>query len=113
MQNVVKWQLMKSSSPFPKDVYERNARIYKMLANAKRLEILNILKENPTNVNELARILGVPKANISQHLAILRYLKVVKVEKKGKNSVYSITNPEIVAPCEIFKNLWEDSSFNF
>ncbi|OGZ49922.1 MAG: hypothetical protein A3E55_03890 [Candidatus Ryanbacteria bacterium RIFCSPHIGHO2_12_FULL_44_20] len=33
---------MKSS--FPKITYERNATIYKLLANPKRLEILNLLK---------------------------------------------------------------------
>jgi len=32
-------------SPFPKTTYERNASIYKLLSNLKKLEILNLLKE--------------------------------------------------------------------
>jgi hypothetical protein len=34
---------VEKKSPLPKDAYLKNAGVYKVLANSKRLEILNIL----------------------------------------------------------------------
>lgn len=98
---------IKIKSPYPKEVYAKNAEIYKMMANPKRLEILNILKDNEVTVDKLSEIVGIRKANTSQHLAILRYLRVVTVRKEGKNSYYKLVDPRIVEPCRILKNIWE------
>lgn len=92
-------------SPFPKEVYEKNAEIYKLLANPKRLEILNIIKNKEATVDQISETMGIRKANTSQHLAILRFLKVVKVRRNGKNAFYKIANPRLVEPCKILKDL--------
>ncbi len=94
-----------SLSPFPKATYERNAEIYKVLANPKRLEILNILKTNEISVDELAKEIKIRKANLSQHLALLRHVKLVKIRRDGKNVFYSIVDPRIVEPCKILHDL--------
>jgi ArsR family transcriptional regulator len=77
------------------------------MANPKRLEILNSIKNTKATVNELASLLGVRKANISQHLFYLRSMKLVEVERKGKNAFYTITDPRLVEPCRILKELFE------
>lgn len=92
-------------SPYPKDVYAHNAEIYKLMANPKRLEILNILSKGTATLTDLTRIVGARKVNISQHLSILRHLKLVSVIKRSKEVYYAISDPKIVTPCEIFKNL--------
>ncbi|MBI2066176.1 winged helix-turn-helix transcriptional regulator [Candidatus Woesebacteria bacterium] len=97
-------------SPFPKETYERNADIYKVLANSKRLEILNILKKGELSVEELTHELGVRKANISQHLAILRLNRLVRVRRDGQRIFYSITDPRIVEPCRILHELWQKNA---
>lgn len=97
--------MKKPISPFPKDVYTHNAEIYKLMANPKRLEILNILSRGTATLTELTRIVGAKKVNISQHLSILKHLKLVIVSKRSKEVYYSIVNPQIVTPCRIFKNL--------
>jgi DNA-binding transcriptional ArsR family regulator len=94
-------------SPFSKDVYKKNAMIYKVLANAKRLEILNIIKDKEANVNDLSKTLGTRKSNTSQHLAYLRYLGLVKARRDGKNIYYTVTDSRIVEPDQIFKELRE------
>lgn len=96
----------KLKSPFPRSIYERNAEIYKLLGNPKRLEILNIIRDQEATVDQLSQILNIRKANTSQHLAILRNLRVVSVRKEGKNVYYKIANPKIVEPCKILKELW-------
>ena len=95
-----------------REVYERNARIYKMLANAKRLEILNLLKDKQMTVTELVKEMGIRKANVSQHLTILRHLKLVTVKRVGKNGFYNITDPRIVEPCAILNELWKSGKIN-
>lgn len=93
-------------SPYPKHVYERSARILKVMANPKRLEILNILKESgEVTVDQLSRTIGIYKANTSQHLALLRELELVKVRRVGKNAYYSITSPKIAEPYTILNQL--------
>lgn len=94
-------------SPYSKDVYKKNAMIYKVLANAKRLEILNTIKTKEASVNALSEVLGTRKSNTSQHLAYLRYLGLVTARRQGKNIFYKIVDPRIVEPCEIFKELRE------
>ena len=94
---------------FTKETFERNARIYKLMANAKRLEILNLLKDKEMTVTELVNEMGVRKANVSQHLAILRYLRLVTVKRIGKNAFYNITDPRIVEPCKIINQLWKSN----
>ena len=97
-------------SPFPKETYERNAGIYKVLANPKRLEILNILKKREMPVEALAEEVKVRKANLSQHLAILRLNKLVKIRRDGRQIYYSITDPRIVEPCRILHELWQKNA---
>ena len=87
---------MKIKQPLPRTAYQKNAEIYKILANSKRLEILNLLREQEMPVEELVKILGIPKANVSQHLALLRHAKLVTVRRNGLNGYYNIIDPRIV-----------------
>jgi len=92
-------------SPLPKEAYLRNADIYRILANSKRLEVLNILKRGECSVEELIAITKLPKANISQHLALLRHNGLVQTRREGLNVIYKIVDPRIVEPCKILHEL--------
>ena len=52
------------------------------------------------------KILGVSKANVSQHLALLRHAGIVNTRRDGQNVYYKIVDPEIIKPCVILYNLW-------
>jgi ArsR family transcriptional regulator len=54
-------------------LYELQSDVCKTLASPKRIEILNALKEGEKTVSELDGIRRVPKANVSQHLAVMRH----------------------------------------
>lgn len=95
----------KIKKPLPRSAYERNAEIYKILANSKRLEILNLLREQEMPVEALVKTLGISKANVSQHLALLRHAKLVTVRRHGLNGYYNIIDPRIVEPCRILHKL--------
>jgi ArsR family transcriptional regulator len=95
----------KIKQPLPRTAYRRNAETYKILANPKRLEILNLLREQEMSVEDLVKTLGVPKANVSQHLALLRHARLVTVRRDGLNGYYNIIDPRIVEPCRILHQL--------
>jgi DNA-binding transcriptional ArsR family regulator len=98
-------------SPFSKEVYRKNAELYKVMANPKRLEILNSIVDREATVNELSKMLGTRKSNTSQHLAYLRYVGLVTTRRQGKNVFYKISDKRIVEPCKIFNELRANKAF--
>ncbi len=92
-------------SRLPQEAYDKNANIYKILANSKRLEILNLLKLGEMGVEQILKITKLSKANLSQHLALMRHNGLVQTRRDGLNIYYRIIDPRIVAPCEILHDL--------
>lgn len=92
-------------SPLPQEAYQRNALIYKILANPKRLEVLNLLKKRELSVEEMLKVTKLSKANLSQHLALLRHNGLVQTRRVGLNIIYKIVDPRIVEPCKILHGL--------
>ncbi len=79
-------------------------RIFKVLANAKRLAILHALDGKELSVDALTKKLKVRKANISQHLAILRYARLVRMRKDGTRVYYQVTDSKVLDGCRIIGN---------
>lgn len=88
-----------------KTIYELQAEICKTLASPKRLEIINALKDGEKTVTDLVDTLGVPKANVSQHLAVMRHKGVLKARREGVNIFYSLVNPKVVQACTLMKEV--------
>jgi ArsR family transcriptional regulator len=87
-------------------LFELQAELCKTLANPKRLEILEILKEHrEISVNELSELLEIPKANTSQHLAVLRQAGVVDTRKDGINVFYSLRSTKISEACSLTRQI--------
>ena len=84
--------------------HEEGERIFKVLASAKRLAILHALDGKELSVDELTKKLGVRKSNISQHLAILRYARLVTMRKDGTKVYYKVTNPKVWGGCRVIGN---------
>lgn len=105
------YSMTKKQSYLTKSVYQRNAEIYKLLANPIRLEILDILKDHEASLEELSELIGIRKPNTSQHLAILRYLRIITVRREGKKAMYKIVDKRITEPSKILQKLWGNKSF--
>lgn len=88
-----------------KRIYELHADVCKTLANAKRLEILNALRNKDMTVNELAERVGALKANISQHLAVMRQKGILATRRDGVNIYYRIANPKVIQACDIMREV--------
>lgn len=88
-----------------KTIFELQAEVCKTIASSKRLEIINALKEGEKSVTELVEILGVPKANVSQHLAMMRHKGILKARRDGVNIYYSIGNPKVIEACNLMREV--------
>ena len=68
---------------------------FKILANRKRLEILQLLKNRQLNVNEMVEMLGMRQPNLSQHLSLLRQHHLVNVNRRGQKAYYTLADNKI------------------
>lgn len=80
---------------FKNRIYSELASIAKALANPHRLEIIELLAQGPSPVEYIAENTGISIANASQHLQTLKAARLVRAEKKGKYSFYSLSNPGV------------------
>ena len=71
------------------------ADIFKMLANADRVRLIEELRRGELDVNTLARRLDLPGPRVSQHLSLLRAHRFVEERRDGRHHFYHLTQPEI------------------
>jgi len=64
--------------------------LYKALSDQKRLKLIDLLLAHDLCVGALASRLGISKPAVSQHLRILRIAGLVKGEKRGYWTHYSV-----------------------
>lgn len=81
------------------------AEICKILSSPKRIEIISALKDGEKTVTELVDILETPKANVSQHLAVMRLKGILKSRRDGVNIYYRIANPKVIQACVLMKEV--------
>jgi DNA-binding transcriptional ArsR family regulator len=83
------------------EIFELHARVCKAIADAKRLLIINELRDGPRTVGELVAALDIPQANASQHLAILRDRGIVTARRSGSNIYYALTSLKVVEAIDL------------
>jgi DNA-binding transcriptional ArsR family regulator len=88
-----------------KSIFEMQAEICKTLTNPKRIEILNTLKNEEKTVTELVAALGASKANVSQHLAVMRHKGILTTRRAGVNIYYRVSNPKVIEACSLMKEV--------
>jgi DNA-binding transcriptional ArsR family regulator/YHS domain-containing protein len=86
-------------------IFEAHADVLKALANPKRLEILNLLRDQTVNVNQMTEMLNLPQANLSQHLSILRAAKIVCTKKEGKEVHYFVAHPNYLIASDLIREI--------
>ena len=88
-----------------KKIYELHASICKTLANPKRLQILNLLRNEEMTVNELASLMEIREANVSQQLSVMRQKGILVSRREGVNIYYRIANPKVIKACDIMREV--------
>ncbi|MCB9072265.1 MAG: winged helix-turn-helix transcriptional regulator [Bdellovibrionaceae bacterium] len=88
-----------------KTIYELQAEICSALANPIRIQILDLLAEGEKNSSDLLKILNVPKANLSQHLSVLKDAGIIQSRKEGLYQYLSLSIPKIKDACSLVRSV--------
>ena len=87
------------------EIYELQADLCKIFSNAKRLEIIDALKDKEMSPSELIERIGLSKANLSQHMSVLKSKGVILTRREGVNIYYRISNPKIIQACHLIREV--------
>ena len=93
------------SSQDSAQLWELQADICQVMGNPKRLQILNLLKWGELSVGAMVQSLGVPKANLSQHLSLMRQKGILATRRQGTTIYYRLATPDITQACEIMREV--------
>ena len=94
-----------SSKEAEKRVYERQAEVCKAFANPIRLQLLDALSEGERPCSELQIEIGISKANLSQHLAVLKSAGIVVTRRDGTRVLCALAIPEVEQACRILRKV--------
>ncbi|MCI4675512.1 ArsR/SmtB family transcription factor [Candidatus Mycolicibacterium alkanivorans] len=79
--------------------------VFRMLADATRVQLLWSLSGDELSVNDLAERVGKPAPSVSQHLAKLRMARLVRTRREGTQVFYRLENDHV-------RQLVSDAVFN-
>jgi len=88
--------------------FRLQSEICKTLADPKRLMILHALRDGEMSVGQIVSRLGLPQANVSQHLAIMRERGIVATRREGTSIYYRLASPKIGEACDLVQQLLEE-----
>ena len=92
-------------------MYEQVERMTKSMANAKRLELIELLCQSPKSVEMLANETGISVKLASAHLKELRMSRLVETEKQGRQVIYRVACPEVAGLLVTLRTLAMDRMF--
>lgn len=99
-----------STVPASSDVLttsEAVSRYLRVLGDPTRLQIVEALVERERTVGDLVSLLDAPQGRVSNHLACLRWCRLVTSERRGRNVVYRIADDRVGSLLRIARSLAE------
>ncbi|PIR79876.1 MAG: hypothetical protein COU25_03035 [Candidatus Levybacteria bacterium CG10_big_fil_rev_8_21_14_0_10_35_13] len=87
------------------EMFSIHSKLLKALSNPKRLEILQLLRNQELSVSEIQEMLSLPQGNLSQHLQVLRGAKVVKTKRTGKQIHYKIAHKNFIKASDLMREI--------
>lgn len=84
-------------------IYALQAELCQALAHPVRLKILDAIGDEVITNSELVARLDVPKANVSQHVAVLKDAGIVSVEREGVKNLIRLQTPEVREACSLVR----------
>jgi DNA-binding transcriptional ArsR family regulator len=87
--------------------------VLQALGDSSRRTMLEILREHPATVTELAAALPIARPGVSRHLRVLREAGLVSVEQDAQRRIYSLRPEALVEVDEwldAYRGLWRGRS---
>lgn len=79
------------------EAYVDLAETFRALADSTRAKIVHLLADQPMCVCDLAQAIGVSDPAVSQHLRLLRSLRIVRGRREGKVVYYRLEDAHVRA----------------
>jgi DNA-binding transcriptional ArsR family regulator len=80
---------------------EAVGRLFAVLSEPSRLELLQALHGGPLTVSQLVETCAMKQANVSKHLGVLHDHHLVRRQREGVMIRYTIADPMIFALCNL------------
>jgi ArsR family transcriptional regulator len=87
------------------NIFALHANICKTLANPRRLEIIDALRDDEFTATQLTQKIHISKANLSQHMSILIQKGVVLSRREGINVFYKLSDARITKACDLMREV--------
>jgi DNA-binding transcriptional ArsR family regulator len=71
------------------------AELFKLLAHPDRLRLVEELRGGERDVSTIAAALMLPATRISQHLALLKAVRLVEERRDGRTHYYHLVHPQM------------------
>lgn len=85
--------------------------IFNAVAEPKRRAVINLLAGKQLSVNTMVETLRWPQPQVSKHLSVLKQVGLVRVERAGRQQLYSLNARELKPLYDwskTFEALWTD-----
>jgi len=86
-------------------VFEMHAEVCKTLAHPLRVELMKVLSDGERRVNDLSEAVQTRQPLVSQHLAVLRHLGLVRTRRDGNEVYYRVAYPKMVQACDLLREV--------
>jgi ArsR family transcriptional regulator, zinc-responsive transcriptional repressor len=87
--------MRRSEEPLPGDQVDLAVEVFRMLADATRVQVLWALLDGERSVADLAARAGKTPSTVSQHLAKLRMARLVRTRRDGTTIYYRLDNDHV------------------
>ncbi len=91
---------------FPEEKISEATRLLRGVAHELRLSILCHLEEGPLTVSQIMALTGASQSNLSQHLAKMRMMGLLRCERKSQQVVYQLADPAFAQIIEALKAIY-------
>jgi DNA-binding transcriptional ArsR family regulator len=99
---------MEDSDSLTNEVTRLHADICSALADPRRILLLYAISENPRNVSDLAKQIGISQPAASRHLKILREQGLVDAVRMGSNVVYNLADKRLIDALDLLRIVLKD-----
>ena len=86
-------------------IYAYHAEMCKVFSHAKRLELINLLRDKEMSAGELGERLGLAPPNLSQHLTMMRERHILVSRKEGNMVYYRIANSRLIEAFDLLREI--------
>lgn len=102
---------IESRRNIPSTVFCSMNAIWNALAEPNRLHIVELLRDGPLTVGEVADRLGLQQPQVSRHLRVLNDAGLVEVQPMANRRIYKLRSQpfkELETWLESFRRIWDE-----